>query len=327
MTVARSFAAGLVGVGLAVGCVAGYGQGEPPKVETMAPAAQTAPAAAAKPAAGEVQATPAMWMVKGVHGTVYLFGSVHVMKPGVRWETPKVETAFKQSGVLYTEIADAGEDAMKAMQPMVLSLGMDTEHPLSTKISKEDAAALDAALKKMGAPGEAAVDGMQPWLVYLSLSVLPAVQAGYDLASGIDRVLQTEAKAAGKPVKGFETAEEQLHYIADFPQAEQVALLHETLEELPSSVEKTNEMVVDWEQGKVEKIAAMENDDLKAKHPELYAKLLVNRNEKMAETIAGMLKDPATGTVFVAVGAAHLAGPDSIQKMLEKSGFVAVREE
>jgi len=325
MTVAGKFAAGLVG--LAVGCAVGYGQGEPPKVEAMAPAAQTTPAAAAKPAEGEVQATPAMWKVKGVHGTVYLFGSVHVMKPGVHWETPKVEAAFTQSGVLYTEIADAGEDAMKAMQPLVLSLGMDAEHPLSTKISKEDAAALDAALKKMGAPGESAVDGMQPWLVYLSLSILPAVQAGYDPASGIDMVLQKEAKAAGKPVKGFETGEEQLHYIADFPQAEQVALLHETLEELPSSVEKTNEMVVDWEQGKVEKIAGMENDDLKAKHPDLYAKLLVSRNEKMADTIAGMLKDPAGGTVFVAVGAAHLAGPDSIQKMLEKSGFAAVREE
>lgn len=308
-------AAVLVGFGL--GCVGVWGQTEP-----VAPVVKDA-----VPAATGVPADPALWKVKGVHGTVYLFGTVHVMKPDVQWETPKVKAAFAQSGVLYTEVADVGEEATKAMQPLVLSLGMDQAHPLSTKISKEDVAALDAALTKLGVGGEAAMDSMQPWLVYLTLSILPAVQAGYDPNSGIDRVLQGEAKAAGKKLKGFETAEEQLHFIADFPQAQQVALLHETLEELPTSVTKTNEMVADWEKGDVDKIGAMENGELKAKHPELYAKLLVSRNEKMTETIAKLLKDPATGTVFVAVGAAHLAGPDSLQKMLAKRGLVAVREE
>jgi len=280
-----------------------------------------------KPVVAEVQANPAMWSVKGVHGTVYLFGTVHVMKPGVRWETAKEQAAFKSSGTLYLEIADTGEDAMKALQPMVLSLGMDTEHPLSTKISKDDVATLDAALKKMGAAGEASVEPMQPWLVYLTLSMLPAVQAGYDPSSGIDRVLQGEAKTANKPVVGFETAQDQMHVLADFPTAEQAVLLHETLEELPQSVEKTNEMVAEWERGDVDKIAAMEDGELRLKHPDLYQKLLVSRNEKMAATIAGLLKGPSTGTVFVAVGAAHLAGPDSLQAMLAKQGFVAVREE
>ena len=288
----------------------------------------SAPAGSGKPAvATQVQANPAMWKVQGVHGTVYLFGSIHVMRPEVRWETPKVQAAFHQSGTLYLEIADLGADAMRAMQPLVLSLGMDQEHPLSTKISKEDVIALDAAVKKIGAPGEAGFELMQPWLVYLTLSVMPAVEAGYDPASGVDQVLQKDAVAQGKTIKGFETAEQQLHYLADFPQAEQVALLHETLEELPKSDGKMNDTVTEWEHGDVEKIASVEDDELKAKHPDLYEKLLVNRNERMADTIAGLLKDPATGTVFVAVGAAHLAGPDSIQAMLAKKGFSSTREE
>ncbi len=320
-------------MGMAVHAGAAWAQVEPAVTE-IKPSGQTTtvPASQAQPVqvdatAGGVVANPAMWKVKGVHGTVYLFGTVHVMKPDVHWETPKVKAAFDASSMLWLEIADTGEAAQKAMQPLVLSLGLDAQHPLSTKISKEDVAALDTAFKGMGAAGEAQVEPMQPWLVYLTLSILPAVQAGYDPASGIDHVLQVEAEAAHKPVKGFETAEEQLHFIADFPQAQQVALLHETLQELPKSVQKTNAMVTDWEQGNVDKIAAMENGEIKAKHPELYQKLLVSRNEKIADTIAGMLKDPATGTVFVAVGAAHLAGPDGLQKMLEKKGFVAVREE
>ena len=157
--------------------------------------------------------------------------------------------------------------------------------------------------------------------------MLPAIQAGYDPSSGIDQALQKQAEGAGKKIKGFETAEEQVHYLADFPQAEQVALLHEELEELPKSVEKTNETVSNWEHGDVAKIAATENDELKEKHPNLYKKLLVDRNVAIASKLEGVLKDSAAGTVFVAVGAAHLAGPDSLQKLLEKDGFVAERVE
>jgi uncharacterized protein YbaP (TraB family) len=289
-----------------------FGQGEPPKVETMAPAGPT------------VQATPALWKMKGEKGTVYLFGTVHVMKKEIHWETAKIADALKSSGTLWLEIDDTTDAGMAKLRPTIMQIGLDQAHPLSTKLTKEDLAALGAAMAKMGAT-EAQVEPMQPWLVYLTLSVLPIVQAGYDPASGIDRVLQAEAVAAGKPVKGFETAEQQLHFMADFPQTDQVAMLHEELSELPDAVEKTNEMVVDWEKGDVEKIAAMENDDMMKKEPALYKKLLVDRNAAIAGTIAGMLKDPSTGTVFVAVGAAHLAGPDSILKMLSVKGFPAER--
>jgi uncharacterized protein YbaP (TraB family) len=275
----------------------------------------------------EEDATPAMWVVKKGPTTVYLFGSVHVMKQDVHWETPKVEAAFKASPTLWLEIADTSVAAQAAMKPMILQMGLDAEHPLSSKISKEDMTALDSEMKSLGMPGEIVVDKMQPWLVYLTLSVLPDMKAGYDPGSGIDQVLQKQAEAAGKKIKGFETAEEQVKYLANFPQAEQVALVHDELEELPKSVEKTNEMMADWEHGDVDKIAAMDNDEMKAKHPELYQRLLVDRNAGMAHKIEGILNDPASGTVFVAIGAAHLAGPDSIQKLLEKDGFVAERVE
>jgi len=270
-------------------------------------------------------ATPAMWKVKGVHGTVYLFGSVHVMKPEVQWETPKVKAALVESDVLYLEIPDVDPEAMKAMQPMVLQMGMDVAHPLSTKISKADVDLLDAAVKGLGMPGEAAFEPMKPWMAYTVLSVLPAMKAGYATDSGIDAKLAAEAKSLNKPVKGFETAIEQMHFLADMPEAEQVEMLHKTLIDLPKSQTQLEAMVGDWTRGDVDKIAAMENDELKVKYPVLYEKLLVKRNEHFAKDLTGMLKDPATGTVFVTIGAAHLAGPDGVGKMLEKNGFSVVR--
>jgi len=284
-------------------------------------------AAGAQAPAVKVDATPAMWKVKGVHGTVYLFGSVHVMKPDVQWETAKVKAALAESGMLYLEIPDVDPEAMKALQPLALQMGMDMEHPLSTKISKEDVALLDTAVKGLGMPGESSFEPLKPWMVYTILSVLPATKAGYAADSGIDAKLAVEAKGQKKPIKGFETAEEQLHFLADMPEAQQVEMLHKTLIDLPKSQTELDEMVADWTRGDVDKIAAMENDEMKVKYPDLYEKLLVKRNQHFAEVLTGMLKDPATGTVFVTIGAAHLAGPDSVTKMLEKGGYSVVRVE
>jgi hypothetical protein len=287
------------------------------------------PAPTAKPLDSRIQveAVPALWQVKGVHGTIYLFGTVHIMRPEVHWQTAKVKDAFKTSDALYLEIANIDEDSVKAMTPMMMQLGMDMEHPLSTKISPEDVDLLDAAVKKLGLPGESALEPLKPWFVYLTLAVVPIMQGGYDPQSGIDQVLAKDAKAQSKPVKGFETAEQQMHFLADFPVDQQVMLLHQELVDLPKTVAQTDEMVGDWTHGEVDKIAAIDNDETKTKYPALYDKLLVKRNEVFAGTLAGLLNDPKTGTLFVAIGAGHLAGPDSVIKMLTAKGFTVTRVE
>jgi hypothetical protein len=258
-------------------------------------ATATAPAAT-------IVATPAMWRVKGAHGTVYLFGSVHVMKPNVVWEDVKVKAALGGSDLLYLEIANI--DDVASAQPIMMQFGIDAAHPLSTKISKDDVALLDAAAKTMGLPGEQAFEVMQPWLVSVTLSTLPMVKAGYNPASGIDVKLLAEAKGEQKQVK----------------------MLHKDLVELDKETAQTNDLVVAWEKGDVEKIGKIDNDELALKYPDEYKRIVVDRNTKWTATLDGLLKDPATGTVFVAVGAAHLAGPDSVLKMLEKDGWKVERE-
>jgi len=296
--------------------------------QTAAPA-KDAGTAAAPPVASakQTEAVPALWKVKGAHGTVYLFGSVHVMKPSVHWETAKVKDALTGSDTLYLEISGLDEDSIKAAQPEIMMLGVDQAHPLSTKITKDDVGLLDDAVKSMGMPGEQAMEPLQPWLAYLTISVVPMVKAGYDPNSGIDKLLEAEAKGASKPVKGFETISEQMHYFSDMTQPLQVEMLHQALVDMPKSVTEIDTLVLDWSKGDVDGIGKIENDEMKTKYPDLYQKLLVDRNKRFADTLAGVLKDPATGTVFVAIGAGHLAGPDSVQKMLETKGYSAERVE
>lgn len=301
------------------GCGLAWGQQAAPAAGQGAPA-KVWPA----PAAAKQAANPAIWRVKGAHGTVYLFGSIHVMKPDVDWETEKVKTALAASDVMYLEVANLDDEA--AAQPLAMQFGIDMAHPLSTKISKDDLALLDGAAKSAGMPGEAMFEPMRPWLVSMTLSMLPMLKAGYQPSSGIDMVLLAESKKDQRPVKGFETMSDQIHMVADLPEDEQVKMLHKDLVELDQSTADTNEMVAAWERGDVEKIAKINNDELAMKYPDEYKRLVVERNQRWVATIEAMLKDPAAGTAFVAVGAAHLAGPDSVIKMLQKDGWKVERE-
>ena len=276
------------------------------------------------PPQADVAANPALWRVKGAHGTVYLMGSVHIMKPNVKWESDKVLEALAASDVLYLEIANLDDQAAAA--PLAMQFGVDTAHPLSTKISKDDLALLEAAAKGAGLPGEQMFEPMRPWLVSMTLSVVPMLKAGYQPTSGIDLKLLAEAKAEQKPVKGFETMLEQMHIMADVPEAEQVKMLHKDLTELDQSTAEMNDIVVAWEHGDVETIGKIDNDELAMKYPDEYKRLVVERNQRWVTTLEGLLKDPATGPVFVAVGAAHLAGPDSVIRLLEKDGWKVERQ-
>jgi uncharacterized protein YbaP (TraB family) len=287
-------------------------------------AAVAADGAAAKPGETQAAANPAWWQVKGVHGTLYLLGSVHVMKPNVQWESPRLKAALDASDELYLEIANADDSA--AMAPLALQFGMDMDHPLSSKLSKDDVALLDTVAKGIGLPGEAMLEPMQPWFVSATLEMVPMLKDGYDPASGIDLKLLAESKREQKRILGFETMSDQLHMMADVPQAEQVTMLHEQLTELDKSAADMNELVAAWERGDVEKIAGIDNRELAVKHPAEYKRMVVDRNTRWAATLDSVLKDPSTGTVFVVVGAGHLAGPDSVLKMLEKDGWKIQRE-
>jgi len=310
-------------VWMVCGCGLAFAQ-QGTKAPPVAAKTQVAAQAGAPVPGVPIVATPAMWRIKGVHGTVYFFGSVHVMKPNVVWETAKVKAALASSDLLYLEIADIDNTA--SAQAIMLQSGMDALHPLSSKISKDDVALLDAAAKSMGLPGEATFEMMQPWLASAMLSIVPMVKAGYDPASGIDMKLLAEMKAAQKPVKGFETMTQQMHMLSDVPEAEQVEMLHKDLIELDKSTADTDALVDAWQHGDVETIGRIDNDELARKYPVEYKRIVVDRNQRWVATLDALLKDPQTGTVFVAVGAAHLAGPDSVLKMLEKDGWKAERQ-
>ena len=167
--------------------------------------AQAAPAPAAAPAiSGQ---GPALWVVKDTDSTLYLFGSIHVLRPTTGWASPRVNAAFESASDIWFEISNPDDQA--AMIPLIQQYGLSPQTPLSSRLTPEELAELDVAAKTIGASA-AQLEPMKPWLVALSLSVAPLIKAGYDPQSGVELALKARAEAAGKSIHGFETLEDQI---------------------------------------------------------------------------------------------------------------------
>ncbi len=268
-------------------------------------------------------ADPPFWVIKGSHSTVYLLGSVHVLRPDAPWRTPKIDAAVKASDALWLEIPDADDAA--ALQPLVMKLGVDSAHPLSTKLTKEQVARLDEIAKKAGIPGgETPLEPLRPWMAALTLGLMPLSKAGFDPKSGVEFTLKPEFVKANKPVHGFETATQQLHFFSDLSQKQEVAYLASTLENFDDAAPQLNKLIDAWYAGDTAKINDLMNGQFRDKYPELYQSLVVQRNNSWVPQFLKLLN--GTGTSFVAVGAAHLVGPDGVPSLLEKAGYKVERQ-
>ena len=265
-------------------------------------------------------AKPALWVVKDADTTLYLFGTIHLLPKNADWHYDALDHALAQSDALVVEITD---DNPANMTALVLRLGIDAAHPLSTLLSSGDFHRLELAARKAGLPGTTALNVMRPWLATLTLTLAPLTKAGLDPARGVDRQLRDMMSKAGKPVRALETAEQQIHFLADMPTAMQLDMLRQTVREADHASIELQALLDAWQAGDDAGIARLENDLMKRETPALYQRLLVQRNALWAGRIKAMLDTP--GTVFIAVGAAHLAGPDSVQAQLQKLGISSAR--
>lgn len=276
-----------------------------------APAQPSAPQAEA-PAPAPIEARPALWEVSDEDTTVYLFGTIHVLKPGVSWFDDAVRKAFDASDELVLEMVTPDP---KTMQVLIQRYAINTGGPaLPEKLSADKRDAYLKALSSLGLPANS-FDRTDPWFASTNLALLPIIKLGYDPAQGVDEKLNAAAKEAKKPVSGLETAEQQLGFMDAIPDKAQVAMLNSTVADMPRIQPMIETMVGSWSQGNPEQLAAVMNEGLR-EVPDVARILLTDRNARWAEWIDQRMDKP--GTIFIAVGAGHLAGPDSVQAQLEK---------
>lgn len=285
---------------------------------TEAPAAVKAldPVKAAPPASKDVD--PALWVIKDEDTTIYLFGTIHVLKPGLNWFDDGVKAAFDKSDRLVLEMV---EPPVAETQALFGKLAIDQSgKTLRSKMNDADRAIYEAAITKIGLPAQA-LDPLDPWAAAVTMSVLAIQKLGFDINSGVEKQLSVAANAIKKPISGVETMEYQLGIFDNMPEEEQIRFLITSAKAIDESEQMMGRMVELWGTPDPDGLGQLMNEGLSSRL--IYDALLTKRNANWAKWIKAEMDKP--GVTFMAVGTGHLAGPTSVQSLLPAYGLTAER--
>ncbi len=269
---------------------------------------------------GQAGADPALWAVSGQHGTVYLFGSVHLLPEGGFSIGGALAAALRDSESVCLEVDSGALDAAETTS-LTLARAIDPEGrdlfdllgPAADQVRESaDAAGIDI---QQFAPFE-------PWFAGLTVSVMALQQAGYDVEHGVEQIIQSAARKEGKSGCGLETLNDQLGMLDELPPDLQAEMLLQSLEEAGEVEEVIQPLVEAWRDGDEEGLEERLGEDFD-EYPELAEVLIFKRNERWAGQVSEMLD--GSDDVLVVVGAMHLVGERGLPALLEERGYRVAR--
>ena len=279
------------------------------------PVQDASPAAADLPPSKPPLARPAgvFWQIdNGRSPPSFLLGTIHSSDPRVLQWSDTVDETLQQARCFVMEMTLEADSFFTLGGAMLFTDG----HDMADLLGEADYRRLQAAMADQPFP-ETILRKMKPW-------VLMAILSQPSRASGefMDMRLYRMALAAGKPVFGLETADEQLAVFDGMPLADQVALLRSTLHQVEDLPRMTAQMVDTYREGHLDAIAALAASfvmkDGRSLEKRFMQRLNDERNHRMVER---MLPRIEQGGAFIAVGALHLAGPTGIVRQLSDRGF------
>lgn len=261
-------------------------------------------------------AEPALWRVEDAQGRVgWLFGTIHNSPVPLDWQTPAVRAALDRSGAIVVEVGNLADEAQVGATFARLAKAAG-QPPLSQRVPPQDRPALAALLKQAG-HRDGDFTAMDTWAAALTLA--RAGGNASDTRNGVDRAVV--ALAGNRPVLELEGAERQLGLFDSLPETEQRDLLAAVVREadLPD-----RDLAAAWRKGDMAALERETRTGLLA-DPELREVLFTGRNRDWTLRVAAMVRQGRRP--FVAVGAAHMAGPDGLPAMLGRQGFRVTRVE
>jgi uncharacterized protein YbaP (TraB family) len=256
-----------------------------------------------------------LWEIRGASNRVHILGSIHFLRAADRLP-PSVVAAYNDADVIVMEI-DLDDVDPVASADVLQRLALDPQgRTLDVLLGSRD---YRVAVTKAEALGLdlSTLRPFEPWMAALTVVQLQLVQLGFDADSGVEQQLLNLAERDHKEVRGLETLEEQLSFMDALPPAAQRAFLMESLDEAAGMRSEVEDMVGAWRAGDTRAMEREFLDELRDQ-PELYRRIVVDRNRNWVGKLAPMLRDSRNH--LVVVGTLHLVGPDSLIRMLEQAG-------
>ncbi|HEV2363088.1 MAG TPA: TraB/GumN family protein [Caulobacteraceae bacterium] len=267
--------------------------------------------------AGAAWAQPPVWVVRHGAATVTLFGSVHLLPPGLDWRPPALTTALAHADEVWFELPIDDATAAKAQRLARRSGALPRGDALDKHLNAPARARLARLAPSLGLPLQA-LQPMRPWQAEVVLSLADTARYGASAADGVERQVAAELPSSMRR-RAFETASQQIAFLADMPMAEQSASLEQTLAEDEAEPNLYEAIVRDWLAGDLPALEREALDPIRRQTPAVYERLIAARNRRWAATLSRRLS--GRRAIVVIVGMDHMLGSDGLPALLRRRGF------
>jgi uncharacterized protein YbaP (TraB family) len=265
-----------------------------------------------------------LWAVEGQQNTVYLLGSIHVLRPGDGGLPEAAQRAYEDAEQLVMEIDldDPAQADPVAMAGKMQAAALLPEGQTLRGILGADYETIRTRVEPLGLD-LASLDRYAPWFVATLVLQLELARRGFMPELGIEQQLAGRAVEDGKPIHGLETAEDQFAILAALSLPEQKRFLLMTLQESAQLEQEVDRLIAAWRSGDGTLLDQLLSEEFAA-FPELYGPLTQARNRAWVEQLAGLLDD--RDDYLVVVGALHLVGRESVVELLRRRGFPVTQQ-
>lgn len=272
--------------------------------------------------ASQQPAGPLLWRVDGADNTVYLLGSVHLLRAEDYPLPLAFEEAYAQAGRLVMELDMDDLDAAEIQKTMLGAGVIGNSNGLRELLGEQvwasaaaEAAAIDIDLD--------ALNFAEPWLAALTIVDMQMIRMGYDSRHGIEAYYTGRARQDAKPITGLEDIGEQIAFFDNMPLVTQRRFLLKAIEDARELQPGMERLLSAWRSGDT---LALEKEMLASfdEFPELYDSLVVTRNRRWLLALEALLDEE--DDYLVIVGALHLIGSDSVIAMLRQAGYTVNRQ-
>lgn len=261
--------------------------------------------------------SPLLYEIASADGAVegWMVGTIHALPSGTRWRTPAIDQVVEEADLLVVEIAALGDGSglSRIFAELSRSPGLP---PLDQRLP----ANLRPALGRLLARGGMDLDDFRQIETWAAALMLAQIMAESDPANGVDRAVI--ADFADRPVKELEGGRGQLGIFDQLPEADQRDLLAAVVAQVDQSPDDAARLQRAWLAGDAGTLEAASRTGILA-DAELRQALLLGRNQRWSNRIAPVLEQPPRP--LIAVGAAHLVGPDGLVALIEAQGYRVTR--
>ena len=262
-----------------------------------------------------------LWELHGKHNTVYLLGSIHVLRPTDYPLAPAVLQAYANAKSLVMEVNLAEVDSAQLQSEMLAGAMLPDGRSLPDILGPQRYSHATALAHEVGVELEP-FDAFAPWFAAEAISQLQLMQLGFQPQSGVEMYFLGRARGDGKSIAGLETVHDQIALFQALSLDQQAEYLVSSLEQAHELPKQVDDMVHAWQRGDTGWFQTQLVSEL-GRDPDLYRSLLAARNRKWIPQIEALLNEDKNYLVIVGTG--HLVGHDSVIELLKKDGIGAIQ--